>query len=727
MTHQQYPTRPSLWHALIGLLVTLAMGRLGHAQTVSDLGVDPSEADYPVVITPTRLRQSLADAPASVTVISSETLRRYGVTRIEDALRLVPGMAVSQNSGNTYNISYHGTNTISPRRMNVLVDGVSAYQPSFSRVVWPLLPVALEDIDRIEVIRGPDSSAYGPNSMTAVINILTKHPKDVEPALVSASVGTRQWADGTVRLAKTLGGTSLAMTASAHNDGGMDRTRPALMANHDDTRVTRLHLRAQHELGDGGSLDLQASHVRTDMDLNALDASQKSYPDLKASSDQFSLRWTKAVSFNHELQMDASYGHTDARQRWASCWANVAYAPEMAALFRSNPAYVRQLIANLQAGQLVVPPGGSAQDQALMASLVAHYLSPFAPVNGLALDCGQLNQDGRESRTQLEFQDTYVVSDQLRLVTGLGFRSQSVDSATYFGGTVGNHVQWVFGHAEYRPNAWLTANLGGYGESNSIGNATFSPRMALNAHLSENQTVRAVMSKGTRTPDLFENRANWQYVVSGLSQPINGASSAPLFAHAVASTDLASEEIWSRELGYVLMLHQLGLTFDARLFDERLKQLISRQLNVLDFNPDNSGHVRLSGAEMQTSWTISSTWSSWLAYSYLLNRDAHPVQETLQYARHSGAGGVSVALSDNWRASLAHYAASGNGLYELGYGRTDLTLAHAFMLGEQSASASLTVAYLSTPAVHNYIDNQSYFTAAYDKRWSIVGQVRIAF
>jgi iron complex outermembrane receptor protein len=727
MTSRQYSARPALWHALIGLLVAQVMGQAGYAQTSPDSGIDPSETDYPVVITPTRLRQSLADVPASVTVISGETLRRHGITRIEDALRMVPGMAVSQNSGNTFNISYHGTNTISPRRMNVLVDGMSAYQPAFSRVVWPMLPVALEDIDRIEVIRGPDSSAYGPNSMTAVINILTKHPKDVEPALVSASVGTRRWGDGTVRLARTLGSTSMAVTASAHNDGGMDATRPALTENHDDTRVTRLRLRAQHELADGGSLDLQASHVRTDMDLNVLDASQRSYPDLKATSDQFGLRWNKAMSFNHELQLDLSYGHTDARQRWASCWANVAYAPEMAALFRSNPALVRQLVANLQAGQPTLPSGGSAQDQALIATLVANYLSPFAPVNGLALDCGQINQDGVESRTQVELQDTYVVSDVLRVVTGMGFRSQSVDSKTYFGGTVGNHVQWVFGHAEYRPNAWLTANVGGYGESNSIGNATFSPRMALNAHLSANQTVRAVMSKGTRTPDLFESRADWQYVVSGLSRPIDGASSAPLFAHAVASTNLASEEIWSRELGYMLVLHQVGLTFDARLFDERLKQLISRQLNVLDFDPDNTGHVRLSGAEMQANWAMSSAWSGWLTYSYLLNRDAYPAQETLQYERHSGAGGVSVALSDTWRASLAHYAASGNGLQELGYGRTDLTLTHAFMLGEQSASASLTVAYLSTPAVHNYIDNQSYYTAAFDKRWSIVGQVRIAF
>ena len=714
----QYPfTRLTL----TSCLVTLALMGSGLAQ-IPDINADPSDTAYPVVITPTRLRQSLADVPASVTVITGEMLRRYGITRIEDALRMVPGMAVSQSSGNNTNINYHGTNTRSPRRMNVLIDGVSAYPAAFSRVMWPTLPVALEDIDRIEVIRGPDSSAYGPNSMLAVINILTKHPKDVEPALISVTAGSHQWEDGTVRLARTIGATSVRITANAHHDTGMDTNSLSATDNHDGTRIRRLNLRAQHELSDGSSFDLQASHVDSALDVGVLDSHQTTYPDIKIDSNQASLRWTKAISSRHELQLDLSHGRSQARQSWRSCWPNVTYAPELVELYQSNPGYAFQLFNG------VLPTGGTAHDNALVAAFMARYRSSLpALVHALSPNCGTANQDGSESRTQVEFQDTYVASDQWRFVSGLGFRSQSASSATYFGGEVSNQVQWVFGHAEYRATPWLTANLGGYGESNSISRSTFSPRMALNAHISTNQSVRVVLSKGTRTPDLFENRANWQYQVSGLDEPVNGNTTAPLFAHAVAQTDLSSEEIWSRELGYMLMLHPLGLTLDARVFDERLKQLISNPLTVVDFNPDNNGRVRLNGAEVQASWNMSSKWSGWLTYSYLLNRHATPFEETLQYERHSGGAGVSVDLSDTWRASLAHYAASGNGLQELGYGRTDLTLSHAFNLGNQAASASLTMGYLSTPAVHNHIDEQTYFTSAYDHRVSIVGQVRIAF
>jgi len=81
--------------------------------------IDPNVSEFPIVLTPTRLRQSIADVPASVTVITAETIRAYGITSVPDALRLVPGMAITQTLGNDYRINYHGSNILVPRRMNV--------------------------------------------------------------------------------------------------------------------------------------------------------------------------------------------------------------------------------------------------------------------------------------------------------------------------------------------------------------------------------------------------------------------------------------------------------------------------------------------------------------------------------------------------------------------------------------------------------------------------------
>ncbi|MDP2367894.1 TonB-dependent receptor plug domain-containing protein [Rhodoferax sp.] len=97
--------------------------------------LDP-DYDYPTVITPTRLRQSLQDVPASVSIVTREQLRQYGVTAVPDALRMVPGMLVTQVSASIFKVNYHGTNVQNPRRINVLIDGVSVYEPGLSVINW---------------------------------------------------------------------------------------------------------------------------------------------------------------------------------------------------------------------------------------------------------------------------------------------------------------------------------------------------------------------------------------------------------------------------------------------------------------------------------------------------------------------------------------------------------------------------------------------------------------
>lgn len=721
MNSKQYPLR---WFAT-SCLALLAPAGAAQAQTVEsrpDPGIDLNEAAYPVVITPTRLRQPLADVPASVTVITAEMMRRHGVIRIEEALRMVPGMAVSQATGNDYRINYHGTRSVAPRRLNLMVDGVSVYMPALSQVDWSLLPVVMEDIDRIEVIRGPDSSSHGPNSMMAVVNILTKHPKDVERGLVTTTVGSHGVREGTVRVATTLGSTSVRLTGSLQRDTGVDHT-DTMGQGHDSTRLRRLSLRAQHELGDGSALDVQASYVGGTLERDYSEPYQASHPDVQSETGLFSASWTKALSTNHELQLNFSRATMTTRQTWTSCWQQAAFWPEVAALYQSNPEYVKQLAL------LQVPSGpATAYDLALLTQIQTRiFLQAMQGSSAFDPTCGTVNQNGTQSRTQIELQDTYVASSNLRLVGGAGMRYQEASSQTYFGGKVNNSVQWLFGHAEYRPWDWLMANVGGYGEYNSLGGSTFSPRLALNARVAENQTVRAVVSRGTRTPDLFEKRANWHYTFTDLSVPVNNSTTGELFSHAYGNMNLSSEKILSRELGYLYTSRSRGLTFDARVFDDQLTHLISEVLNVTDFSADNSGSVRLTGAEVQAQWEVSSRWSTWLSYSYLLNRQASHPGERAQYARNSGAGGISVALSTDWRASVAHYASSGDGIYELRYARTDLTAARAFLLGGQPGTFSLTLGYLDTPSVVTYKEVGSSYTSTYDRRLSVQGQLRMAF
>ncbi len=720
--HSSTGMKTSVATALASLAMTsIALPQRGLAQQPPAEDIDSTEFRYPVVITPTRLRQSLSDVPASVTVITADTIRRYGITRIEEALRLVPGMAVSRASGNDYRVNYHGTDATNPRRLNVLIDGVSAYRPGFSRVDWPLLPVALEDVDRIEVTRGPNSAAYGPNSMMAVINILTKHPKDVDQGMVSASVGSHHENGATARLATKLGATHLYATADNQRDSGYDNITLRGGA-HDSTRVQRLNLRAETDLGATSSLELQAAIVDGKRDVGYVqDVFQITAPDIKNTETLLSGKWTRALSSNHELQIRGFHDKLSTKQTWLTCPFKALFVPDFRTFILENASLLAHIIDTQ-----TLSTGDQARDDQI-ATQLNNILAPVGGVfGGFLTACGATNQNMIETRTQLEVQDTYVVSEALRLVGGVGLRYQSADSNTYFGGQVGNTVRWLFGHAEYRPTSSTTLNVGGYGESNSLGRSTFSPRLAVNYHLSEGQALRAVYSQGTRTPDLGEVKSNWTETVTGLTPLVMGSSTGR-FHFYDGNPNLTEERIRSLELGYLLMVRSAGLTLDSRLFDDRLTQLMSATTALETLTISNSGHVRLTGAETQLNWDFAPRWSSWLSYAFLLNREASTPVETTQYARHSGGLGLSHALTNDWRLSLASYGSTGNGYKESRYARTDLSASHTFRLGTLPGSSTLVVSYLHTPVVNTYLYSVGAYQSSYNDRLSLHGTVRVAF
>ena len=112
----------------------------------------------PQVLTATRLKQSPAAVPGSMTVIDSALIHATGARDISELLRLVPGMMVGNISGNQAAVNYHGTNATEARRMQVLIDGRSVYRAGLATVDWSDIPVAMEDIERIEVFRGPNTA-----------------------------------------------------------------------------------------------------------------------------------------------------------------------------------------------------------------------------------------------------------------------------------------------------------------------------------------------------------------------------------------------------------------------------------------------------------------------------------------------------------------------------------------------------------------------------------------
>lgn len=145
--------------------------------------------EMPMVLSASRLSQPLSKAPAAVTVIDQDMIRASGLRDIPDLFRLVPGFNVAYTRDNTWGVGYHGLADAFSRRMQVLVDGRSVYTPGFGEVPWASLPLSIEDIERIEVVRGPNAATYGANAFFGVINIITKDPLDVQGAHASLQAG----------------------------------------------------------------------------------------------------------------------------------------------------------------------------------------------------------------------------------------------------------------------------------------------------------------------------------------------------------------------------------------------------------------------------------------------------------------------------------------------------------------------------------------------------------
>jgi iron complex outermembrane receptor protein len=150
--------------------------------------------------------ETLSRAAAAVFVISPEDISRSGATNIPDLLRMVPGMDVSQIDGNTWAISARGFNARFSNELLVLVDGRPVYTQTFGGVFWDVLDLPLEDIERIEVIRGPGGSVWGANAVNGVVNIITKKASDTHGGLVVAGGGNIDQGFGTTQYGGNVGG-----------------------------------------------------------------------------------------------------------------------------------------------------------------------------------------------------------------------------------------------------------------------------------------------------------------------------------------------------------------------------------------------------------------------------------------------------------------------------------------------------------------------------------------
>ena len=162
--------------------------------------------------------QTLADTAAAVYVICQETIRRSGVTSIPEALAMAPGIQVARISGSRWSVSSRGFAGFTSNKLLVLLDGRSLYTPAYSGTFWDMQNVLLEDVERIEVIRGPGGTIWGANAVNGVINIITKKAQDTQGSLLRVGGGSQEKFLAGARYGGRIGETGFARLYATGNN-----------------------------------------------------------------------------------------------------------------------------------------------------------------------------------------------------------------------------------------------------------------------------------------------------------------------------------------------------------------------------------------------------------------------------------------------------------------------------------------------------------------------------
>jgi len=176
-------------YILIGLVY--GMGQARAEENIDNFALSPEQLLDAKVMSASKTSEKLLDAPAAIYVLSNEDIMRSGATSIPEALRIVPGVQVTRINANSWAISVRGFNSTISDKLLVLIDGRQVYDPLYSGVYWDVQDTMLEDVDRIEVIRGPGASLWGANAVNGVINVITKTAKNTQGDLASVALGNQ--------------------------------------------------------------------------------------------------------------------------------------------------------------------------------------------------------------------------------------------------------------------------------------------------------------------------------------------------------------------------------------------------------------------------------------------------------------------------------------------------------------------------------------------------------
>lgn len=567
-----------------------------------DVLFDPMLGEVPYVLSAVRLDQPTAEVPASVTVLDAQFIRATGAKNIQNLLRYVPGMlVVPEPYDNSDSIVYHGGPALYPKAMEVLVDGRTAYRSGVAAVGWSTLPITVEEIQRIEVVRGPNATSYGANAYQAVVNIITKHPSDtVGEHQFSIQAGNNNdhylqgssgfdFAGGQWRLSGYDKGTDHL------NDSSSERLGCETLCE-DRRDASAINLHSFFDLSPRQSLDTTLLYSRSHRKLPNYSVDENTGSD---NHTEAGLRYYADLSPEHQIKISTFIYQYERYQTQATTSMPSGHLdPDLAALNKLNKLASVQIALGEYPSALDV---SDPEQVRLVQILTVRYADPsyfLTPLSGTSYT------KVIENRADIEIQDTLAIMPNLTLLSGIGYRLDRVSSVDYYGGEIENDSLRIFSNINWRATPRWALHAGFMNERSDLDRSALSLRAAANFLITPIESLRFVYSEATKTPDFLEQYANWTYHLENIetASPYSGEY---FFQSFQVDGDLKSQHNRSYEIGYYGQSPRNKMSWDIRIFHEELTDLIYLWPSIISEQPYSNNRVTFHGIEWQASKTLN--------------------------------------------------------------------------------------------------------------------------
>ncbi len=269
----------------------------------------------------TNKEQKLSQVAGAVYVITREQIERSGLTSVPELLRLAPGVDVGQANGDQWSVSIRGTEGVYTNKLLVLIDGRSIYSPVFSGVYWDIGMPLLDEIDRIEVIRGPGATIWGANAVLGVINIITKNARDTHGTTITAGGGSSERAFGSASMGGTAGSVNYRVSFGGFDKASLSQASGASAGDSWSNVQGGFRLDGSHNqdtwMLEGGLFRAPENEPGIAVSLPAQSLTESLYP-LTDVAGNITGEWRHRVGESSEFRVSSWYDYVNKPERQAS-------------------------------------------------------------------------------------------------------------------------------------------------------------------------------------------------------------------------------------------------------------------------------------------------------------------------------------------------------------------------------------------------------------------------